>query len=343
MSFFADYGVFLLKTLTIVIAFIVIFATFFLLSQKEKQEKGKLEVTYLNEKYKAIIQKLKAAVLSKGEFKTFMKLQSSEKKKKKKTKTDSDKPKKKIFVLNFQGDIKASDTLPLTETINAVLNVAEKKDEVLLRLESQGGLVHAYGLAAAQLQRITEAKIPLTVAVDKVAASGGYMMACVANKILAAPFAIVGSIGVLAQIPNFHRFMQKHDVDFEQITGGKFKRTLTLFGKNTDEGRRKFQEDVNEIHHLFKDFIHHHRPQVDIEKVATGEHWQAEKAKDFKLVDELMTSDAYLLSQLDKADLYEVQYVIKKSLGEKIGFLAHQVLDRLFMTAKQKETESDLL
>ena len=109
----------------------------------------------------------------------------------------------------------------------------------------------AYGLAASQMQRIRDKKLKLTVCVDKVAASGGYMMAVVADKIIAAPFAVLGSIGVLAQVPNFHRLLKKHDVDFEMLTAGKYKRTLTMFGENTDKGREKFQEDIEDTHVLF--------------------------------------------------------------------------------------------
>ena len=101
-----------------------------------------------------------------------------------------------------------------------MLEVAQPEDQVIIRLENHGGVVHEHGLAASQLVRIREREIPLTIVVDKVAASGGYLMACVANRILAAPFAILGSIGVLAQIPNFNRLLDSHGVDFEMITAG---------------------------------------------------------------------------------------------------------------------------
>ena len=185
----------------------------------------------------------------------------------------------RVFVLNFDGDWKASAVNLFREEITAILCVAKPQDEVVVRLESSGGVVHGYGLAASELQRIKDHHIPLTIAVDKVAASGGYMMACVADKILAAPFAIIGSIGVLAQLPNFHRFLKKHDVDFEQITAGQYKRTLSLFGENTSDGRKKFQTEINEAHQLFKQFITEHRPQIDIDKLATGEYWFGQKPK----------------------------------------------------------------
>jgi serine protease SohB len=215
----------------------------------------------------------------------------------------------------------------LREEITAILMVANEKDEVFVRLDSGGGIVNAYGLAASQLMRIRERNIPLTVAVDKVAASGGYMMACVANKIIAAPFSIVGSIGVVAQIPNFHRLLKKHDIDYEQFTAGEFKRTVTMFGENTEEARVKFRKEVEDIHLLFKDFITQHRPQVDIVKVSTGEHWPGIRALENQLVDELKTSDDYLLENSKNADLFEIKFTTKKSVLEKFGFQMQQLYD----------------
>ena len=206
--------------------------------------------------------------------------------------------------------------------------VATENDEVFVRLESGGGVVHGYGLAASQLMRLREKNIPLTVSVDKVAASGGYMMACVGNRIIAAPFSIIGSIGVIAQIPNFHRVLKKHDVDFEQFTAGEFKRTVTMFGENTDEAKAKFREEIEDIHVLFKDFIVQHRPDVDIVKVSTGESWPGTRALERNLVDELKTSDDYLLENSQHADIYEISYVSKKSLIEKIGFQFQRLVDK---------------
>jgi serine protease SohB len=190
--------------------------------------------------------------------------------------------------------------------------------------------VHAYGLAAAQLSRIREKKIPLTVTVDKVAASGGYLMACVANKILAAPFAIIGSIGVVVQMPNFHRLLKQKHVDFEQLTAGDYKRTLTMFGHNTEEGREKLQEEIEEIHHLFKDAIQANRPQIDIEKVSTGEHWLGTQAFSLRLVDKIETSDDYLVAKSEAANLYEISYETKKSLSQKLTAAANMAKQSLF-------------
>ena len=208
--------------------------------------------------------------------------------------------------------------------------MAEKDDEVVALVESPGGTVHGYGLAASQLARFKKKNIKLTVAVDKVAASGGYMMACVADKIIAAPFAIIGSIGVVAQLPNFNRLLKKHDIDFEEITAGEHKRTLTMFGENTDADRAKFKEEIEDAHMLFKDFVNEHRPQVEIDEIATGEHWFAKRAYDLKMVDELVTSDDYLFNASEHKNIYQVSFqrkkpVLEKMLGSTAGILQRAI------------------
>ena len=230
---------------------------------------------------------------------------------------------------DFHGDIKASATEELREVVTAILSVASDDDEVVVRLESQGGMVHSYGLASSQLRRITSRNIPLTICVDKVAASGGYMMACVGQKILCAPFAIIGSIGVLAQLPNFHRLLKKHDVDYEMFTAGEYKRTITMFGENTDKDREKFTEDLEDTHVLFKDFIRENREQVNIDDVATGEVWFGTRALERNLVDAIGTSDQYLYDLKDDADIFEVQFTQKKSIPEKLGISVEHGIDRL--------------
>jgi serine protease SohB len=245
--------------------------------------------------------------------------------------TDEAKAKSRVFVLNFNGNITASATSHLREEITAVLTQATANDEVLVRLESPGGMVHSYGLASSQLDRIRKAQIPLTVCVDKVAASGGYMMACVADKILAAPFAIIGSIGVVAQLPNFNRVLKKHDVDYEILTAGKYKRTMTMFGENTTKGRKKFVEDLEDVHKLFKAHVSSRRPQLDIEKIATGETWYGSQALEMAMVDDVQTSDEYLVSRIKEADVFEVAYVHKKKLHQRLGIVAEESADRLLL------------
>ncbi len=312
MDYFANYGLFFAKVATSVIALLVLMAGSMVIVLKGKEKsKQKLEIKPLHEKLDEFSETMSEAILSKKEFKKFQKNKKIENKSEKKDK-------KRIFILNFQGDIRASNLSSFQEEITAVLTIAKPSDEVLVKVESAGGMVHAYGLAASQLDRIKKQNIFLTVAVDKIAASGGYLMACVADKIIAAPFAIIGSIGVVAQIPNFHRLLKKNDIDFEQVTAGEYKRTLTVFGENTESAKKKFQEELNEIHHCFKDFVSEHRRVLEINKVATGEHWLASKAKEFQLVDELMTSEDYLMGASKNCDLYEVSYTQKKSWITKI-------------------------
>lgn len=324
MHFLYNYGLFLAKIATLVIAIIFIASFLFSLSRKGKGQEGKLKIEKLNKKYDDYSETINTEILTKSAFKKLAKEKKATEKVKKHTAKETSK--KRIFVLNFQGDLKASPVINLREEINAILQVATQQDEVVVCLESGGGMVPHYGLAASQLQRLKNKKIPLTVIVDKIAASGGYMMACVANRILAAPFAIIGSIGVIAQLPNFHRFLKKKDIDFEQLSAGQYKRTLTLFGENTEKGREKMQKEVEEIHSLFKDFIIHNRPQVDISLIATGEHWLASRALELHLVDELITSDDYLLSASDAADIYQINYHSKKSFGSKLSSVFSSVL-----------------
>lgn len=234
-------------------------------------------------------------------------------------------------MLDFKGSIDAHEVSALREEVTAVLAVAKPADEVLVRLESPGGVVHGYGLAASQLQRLRERQIPLTIAVDKVAASGGYMMACVANNIVAAPFAIIGSIGVVAQIPNFNRLLKRNDIDIELHTAGQYKRTLTLLGENTEEGREKFREDLNETHHLFKEFVHSMRPSLDIEAVATGEHWYGVQAKEKGLVDEISTSDDLIIARMAEREVVSLRYMQRKRLMDRFTGSAARSLDRLLL------------
>ena len=328
-EFFFDYGLFLAKTLTIVISIVVIIVlAVAMASRKQGEGKDTLEIKKLNKKYEDMAMALNANMLEKDEFKKLQKQEKEKEKKKGKEKKEAEQ-RKRIYVLDFHGDIRASAVASLREEITAVLTVASDQDEVFVRLESSGGVVHGYGLAASQLMRIRDKNIPLTVAVDKVAASGGYMMACVGSRILAAPFAIIGSIGVIAQLPNFHKVLKKHDVDFEQFTAGEFKRTVTMFGENTREAKNKFREEIEDIHLLFKDFIVQHRPSVDIVKVSTGESWPGTRALQNNLVDELKTSDDYLLENSQHADIFEISYTTKKSLLEKIGFQFQRLMDKV--------------
>lgn len=243
----------------------------------------------------------------------------------------------KVYVLDFKGDVQASAVENLREEITLILATAKAgRDRVVLRLESPGGMVHGYGLAAAQLVRLRDAGFHLTICVDKVAASGGYMMACIASEIISAPFAVVGSIGVVAQVPNFNRLLKEHNIDFELYTAGQYKRTVTMFGENTEEGKAKFEEELQQTHALFKHFVEKYRPQLNVEKVATGEHWYGEDALNLNLVDQLQTSDEYLLGLLPQHDVYVIQTRRKPTLGEKLGLQAAQVVESLIPSVVNK-------
>ena len=247
----------------------------------------------------------------------------------------------KVFVLDFKGDIQASAVEQLREEITLVLATAKAgKDRVIVRLESPGGMVHGYGLAAAQLVRLRDAGFHVTIIVDKVAASGGYMMACIGSEIISAPFAILGSIGVVAQVPNFNRLLKQHNVDFELYTAGEYKRTVTMFGENTPEGKAKFEEELQQTHALFKHFVEKYRPQLNVEKVATGEHWYGQDALDLNLVDKLQTSDEYILSLLTQHDVYVISTRKRPTLGEKLGLQAAQLADSLIPVLMNKVVES---
>lgn len=347
MEFVYEYGLFLAQAVTLVAAILVVVGGLVAMGQKQKadQHEGHIEIRNLNEKYKMIVDSIQGVVTDadvlKAEKKAQRKAEKRKAKEAKKERKKSDEEgaparRKRLYVLAFDGDMKASATDHLREEISAVLPQIGEGDELLVKVESPGGLVHGYGLAASQLQRIRDAGAPLTIAVDKVAASGGYMMACVANRIIAAPFAVIGSIGVLAQLPNFHRLLKKNDIDFELFTAGEYKRTLTLFGENTEKGREKFTEELEDTHELFKEFVSANRPELDIAQVATGEVWYGQRAIDVGLVDEIKTSDSYLQEHLADWDIYEVKFIHKKNWQEKLGMATESALERTFLKIWQR-------
>ncbi len=295
---------------------------------------AEIRVTHLNTRINEQRKKIAQNTASKFELLQLSQQFSKEAKTRKKNN-------QKVYVLDFKGDMAASAVESLREEITLILATAKAgRDRVVLRLESPGGMVHGYGLAAAQLVRLRDAGFNLTICVDKVAASGGYMMACIANEIVSAPFAVLGSIGVVAQVPNFNRLLKEHNVDFELYTAGQYKRTVTMFGENTEEGKAKFEEELQQTHVLFKHFVEKYRPQLNVEKVATGEHWYGQDALDLNLVDKLQTSDEYLLSLLTQHDVYLIQTRRKPTLGEKLGLQAAQMADSLVPAVLNKVFET---
>jgi len=318
INFLLEYGLFLLKTITVIFGLIIILG--FIANAKKTKSYGSLKIKKLNDELDEYEDNIKKNTLNKIKYQKHLKA----KKLIKKNRSD-----KKIFILDFKGNIKASEVTSLREEISSIILAASKHDEVLIRLENAGGTVHEHGLAASQIKRLKKHKIKITISVDKVAASGGYMMACVANKIIAAPFAIVGSIGVLAQLPNFNRLLSRKGIDFEQQQAGDYKRTVTMFGKNTNSQRKKLKEQLEDIHELFKNFIKHERPNVDIKKVSTGEYWYGERAKNLRLIDEIMTSDEFILDKKDSYELIKVEYALPKSISDKISSVSSKIIKNI--------------
>lgn len=334
---FVGYGVFILEVITLLLVVAAVVAMIIAMKQKKAHLHGELVITDLSKEFEENSKILSNFHLSEDELKETEKAEKKAEKAKakalkaqrKKGEDTGSERKPSLYVLHFKGDISASETAALREEISAIVQVAKPNDEVLLCLESPGGVVHGYGLAASQLMRLKQHNIKLTVAVDKVAASGGYMMACVADKIVSAPFAIIGSIGVVAQIPNIHRLLKKHDVDVDVMTAGEYKRTVTMLGENTEKGKQKFQQELEETHQLFKQFVSQNRPHLDVEQVATGEHWFGQQALNLNLVDEIMTSDDLLLQAMKEKQLIGVKYVVKKSLLQKVGKQAEESADNI--------------
>jgi serine protease SohB len=399
LEFLAEYGVFLAKAVTIVIAIIVVIGAIANLGSKNKKpSEGHIEINNLTEEIEEVKDGMLEEVLSEEEYKSLQKekkKQEKEKAKAEKKRLKQDKNKQKIapeasdqetqpaeessdksdesesgnetdseqqiapastatdqeqaedvqsrlFVIDFDGDVEASAVDNLREEITAIISAADPNDRVLVRLESPGGMVHAYGLAASQLSRIKAANLSLTIAVDQVAASGGYMMACVADHIIAAPFAVVGSIGVVAELPNFHRLLRHNKVDYEQHTAGEYKRTLTMFSENTDAAREKFKKELEETHDLFKQFITDNRPSLDIDKVATGEHWYGTQALALGLIDSIQTSDDFIVNAAKDGDVFEVSYVVKKPLADRLSFSINSALEKAILSVWKKSIESRL-
>ncbi len=358
-EFFLSYSLFLAKLLTFFVLFVIALVLVTSMSGRGRRERGTIVVTHINEELDQSKNMLQSMVLDPSDFKQSEKIERKRLKQEAKEKKAAakvaaknrgdgttivdEKKRRRLFVLNFEGDMRASQVRGLRREITAVLSMADVYDEIAIKIESGGGTVHGYGLAAAQLQRIRDRNIELTVCVDKVAASGGYLMACVANKIVAAPFAIIGSIGVMAQIPNVHRLLKKYDVDVELLTAGEYKRTLTVLGENTDKGRQKFLADIQVIHDQFKNFISRFRPQTNIAQVATGEVWSGEAAVHMQLIDEIGTSDDYIVKGCESADVYSVKFEEKKTLQQKFGMAAEASIERAIDKVLQRADNTRFL
>lgn len=325
-SFVSHYALFLAEVATLMLAIIALAAGLVALSRRKGRHAGHVEVSDVNRQLEAAGDTIDALRLPKKAHKSLLK----QRKAARKAQLQKAEAQPCTYLIDFKGDIRASAVAALREEISAILQVAQPGDAVLLRLESPGGMVNRYGLAAAQLLRLRDAKLPLTAMVDSVAASGGYLMAATADKIVASPFALVGSIGVIAQIPNFHRWLQARDIDWEQFTAGQFKRTVTVFGENTEAGRAKLREELEEIHARFRDFVQGRRAQLDMEKAATGEAWLGSQALELGLVDELATSDDIIRAACARGRVLQVSYQRKMTLPERVRMSAQSAWDGIW-------------
>ena len=310
------------KGLVVFLTVVACLVVFFGLTRRGRERTGHIEVKRLNDHIKDMREAVRHSTMGPAGRKAHRKRLKRELKK-------PDNLERNLFVLDFRGDMLASDVDHLREEVSALLSIAGQNDEVVVRLESPGGVVPNYGLAAAQLRRLRDANIRLTVCVDRIAASGGYMMACVAHEVLAAPFAIIGSIGVIAPVPNVHSLLRRYGIDYQEMTAGEFKRTVSLFGEITDKGRRRFQEQLEETHTVFKDFIRTNRPELSVDEVATGEYWLASRALELGLVDRLSTSDDHLVSKLDQANILEVKYKQPQSIRERLSEATTHIAERV--------------
>lgn len=317
MDILSPIIIFASQTFILVFGVIIVILLIFFLAAKA-QDKPEIEIELLHKKYKDWEQQIRSKTLTKSGLKKELKRLKKQAK--------EEPPSKKVYVIEYKDDVKASHLENLSTEINAIISTADNGDQVVVKVESPGGVVHGYGLAASQLLRFREKNIPLTVCVDKVAASGGYLMSVPAQKIVAAPFAIIGSIGVIAQVPNFNRLLKKYDVDYKEYTAGEFKRTISLLGEITPNGEKKFKEQLESTHVLFKDFVSRLRPQLDLHQVATGEYWYGEQALKLGLIDEIKTSDEYLMNLAQDHQIIKVKFSKKESLSEKISGIFGQAL-----------------
>jgi serine protease SohB len=324
-SFASHYALFLAEAVTLVLAAVALVAGISILSRRKARHAGAIHVTDINRQLEAAGDQIEALRLTKAAHKALLKQRKAERKARQHGEAGPC-----SYLIDFKGDIRASAFVALREEITAILQVAKPGDDVLLRLESPGGMVNRYGLAAAQLLRLRDARLPLTVMVDSVAASGGYLMAATADKIIASPFALVGSIGVIAQIPNFHRWLQARDIDWEQFTAGQFKRTVTVFGENTEAGRAKLREELEEIHARFRSFVHERRAHLDMDTVGTGEAWLGSRALELGLVDELGTSDEVIRRACQRGRVLQVSYQRRMTLPERVRMSAQTAWDGIW-------------
>jgi serine protease SohB len=330
MAFWLDIAAFAVKAFLIVAAVGGLAALLLRLTRGESPQGAEIRVRSLDERYDSMRDALNEEILDKKARKAFAKARKKDAKEAAKAGASG----KRLYVLSFKGDVRASAVRRLAAEIDAVLTAARPElDEVVLRIESPGGTVTGYGLGAAQVTRLRDHKIRVTASVDQVAASGGYLMACAADRIVAAPFAMIGSIGVVAQLPNLHRLLKKNDIDFEELTAGEFKRTVSMLGEITPAGREHFRGKLDATHEAFKLFVRQRRPDADLAAVANGDVWLASEALGLGLVDALSTGDDLLFHARGEARLFEVAAGERKTLLQQalggLGFSAQRAIERV--------------
>lgn len=341
MEWSAEYGLFLTKLATVlaVAGLAARFVVRLAARRGRRSFEHPIDVTHLNLRHRQMVSTFERVALPRRAFRARRKAEKAQDKTRARAESRrirhggdaGEKRRRHVFVIDFKGDLQAREADPLRDEVTTILAVAREGDEVVVRLENGGGVPHGHGFGASQLARLRDRGIHLTVAVDRIAVSGGYMMACVANRILAAPFALVGSIGVFASIPNFNRLLDARGVDVEQLTAGEFKLTLTMLGKNTDEARAKLQEQLDVLHRLFKSFVAEYRPELDINRVSTGEAWYGRDALALHLVDEIRTSDDYLYEASRDAELFRIRGTRRPTLRQQLMRVGQAAADRLSM------------
>lgn len=237
---------------------------------------------------------------------------------------------KPLAVLTFVGDIGAKQYKSFGQLIDEVIINKSEIDEVVVVVNSPGGAVSPYGNVYSQMERVRDAGLKLTVCIDVVAASGGYLMSLPAHKIIAAPFSMVGSVGVMAFVPNLRGLLEDYNINPRTFTAGKYKRTVSLTDEATEEEVEKFKQQLNAIHRLFLEAVKKYRKDVKMEVVETGEHWTARESVELGLglVDDIATSQQYLLEANRDRDLI--------ILSQKRGFWEGGLLSRFVQGVIEK-------
>ena len=164
------------------------------------------------------------------------------------------------------------------------------------------------------------------------------MMAVVADRIVASRLAVIGSIGVVGQVPNVHRLLKRFDIDVLEMTAGTNKRPVSLIGPLTDQGIETFKKQLSDTHRLFRDHVHRFRPQLDIEAVSNGDIWHGVDALTHGLIDEIATSDEMIDRARHEGDLdvFSIRWRQAKNLRERLEESVSLITEKALMRALQR-------